>query len=201
MGRTQNILNEICIYLKNKKFNLSLQQNDGRINSILNENEILQLIEQKFNIDIPPSRDWADFYIDKMPVNIKITTTNTADNVSSKKGVYYALTGQIYSGNGQWEDYLKQLKQNIQDTDKDYYFLVVNKNNTNDIFINSLKQVSSLQANGNNLPFQIKWCDNKVMKFKSFDEVKHMLLGTLGQSIKLRADVYMSFQKYFSEYL
>jgi hypothetical protein len=158
-------------------------------------------LKKKFNIDIPVSRDWADFYIDTMPVNIKITTTNTADNASSKKGVYFALTGQIYSGNGQWENYLKQLQQNIQDTNKDYYFLIINKDNTNDIFINSLKQVSTLQPNGNNLPFQIKWCDNKIMIYKSFDEAKKLLLETLGKSIKLRADAYISFQKYFGEYL
>jgi hypothetical protein len=198
---SQIILEEICNYLKNKDFSLSSQRDDGRINSALNEDDILKLIEKKFNIDIPVSRDWADFYIDTMPVNIKITTTNTADNASSKKGVYFALTGQIYSGNEQWENYLKQLQQNIKDTNKDYYFLIINKDNTNDIFINSLKQVSTLQANGNNLPFQIKWCDNKTMITKSFDEAKKLLLETLGKSIKLRADAYISFQKYFGEYL
>jgi hypothetical protein len=199
--KTQNTLDNICDYLKKQNINLSSQQKDGRINSILNEDEILKIIEQKFNIDIPSVRDWADFYIDKIPVNIKITTTNTADNASSKKGLYYALTGQIYQGNNQWENYLKQLKQNIKDTDKDYYFLIINKNDTNDIFINSLKQISTLQPNGNNLPFQIKWCDNKAMKPKSFKEVKSLLVGTLGKSIKLRADAYISFKKYFSEYL
>lgn len=194
-------LKEICNYLKSIKFNLSSKQQDGRINSILNEDEILKLIENKFDIDIPTARDWADFYIDKIPVNIKITTTNTADNASSKKGLYYALTGKIYQGNGQWDNYLKQLKQNIKMTNKDYYFLIVNKTNTNDIFINSLKQISTLQPNGNNLPFQIKWCDNKKMIPKDFDKVKKLLLGTLGKSIQLRADAYISFKKYFNEYL
>ena len=151
----QKELAEICNYLKNIDFSLSLPQKDGRINSILNEDEILRLIENKFDIDIPVARDWADFYINAIPVNIKITTTNTADNASSKKGLYYALTGQVYSGSGQWEDYLKQLKHNIKDTNKDYFFLIVNKNNTGDVFINSLKQISTLQPNGNNLPLGI----------------------------------------------
>jgi hypothetical protein len=93
------------------------------------------------------------------------------------------------------------IEQNTRDTNKDYYFLIINKNDTNDVFINSLKQVSTLQANGNNLPFQIKWCDNKVMIAKSFDESKKLLLETLGKSIKLRADAYISFKKYFGVYL
>ena len=80
MNLAKNKLVEICNYLQSFNFKLSNQQNDGRINSILNEDEVLKIIEQKFNIETPQARDWADFYIDKTPINIKITTTNTADN-------------------------------------------------------------------------------------------------------------------------
>lgn len=201
MNQAQNKLNKISNYLKTLNFQLSSQQDDGRINSILNENEVLKLIEKKFDIDIPQARDWADFYIDNIPVNIKITTTNTADNVSSKKGLYYALTGEIYQGNGQWGNYLQLLKQNLKETKKDYYFLIINKQNTNDIFINSFKNISTLQPNGNNLPFQIKWRDNKKLNSKSWAKTKSLLLGTLGQSLKLRADAFVSFQKHFSQYI
>jgi hypothetical protein len=192
---------DIKNYLQDKNFVLSKNQNDGRINSILNEDEVLKLIEQKFNINIPNARDWADFYIDRIPVNIKITTTKTADNASSKKGLYYALTGEIYSGGNSWDNYLKNLKENIKNSNKDYYFLVINKDNTNDIFINSLKQISKLQANGNNLPFQIKWSDNKKPKKQSWNNSKSLLLKTLGKSLKLRADAFVSFEKYFGDYL
>jgi len=198
---TLQTLEEIKNYLANSSITLTSNQADGRLNSAINEDEILKIIEQKFDIKIPNARDWADFYIDNIPVNIKITTTMTADNASSKKGLYYALTGEVYVGSESWELYLKKLKQNIKDTDKDYYFLVVNKTNTKDIFINSLKQISTLQPNGNNLPFQIKWNDNRVIVKKSFDDVKRILLEALGKSLKLRADAYFSFQRYFGEYL
>lgn len=201
MNQTQNQLKKIRNYLQQLNFQLSNQQNDGRINSILNEDEILKLIEKEFDIDIPQARDWSDFYIGNIPVNIKITTTNTADNASSKNGLYFALTGEIYQGNGQWDNYLKLLKQNLKNTDKDYYFLIINKQDTNDIFINSLKNISTLQPNGNNLPFQIKWCDNKKLHQKSWTETKALLLGILGKSLKLRADAFVSFQKYFKQYL
>ena len=55
--------------------------------------------------------------------------------------------------------------------------------------------------NGNNLPFQIKWDENRIPSKKSFKEAKKMLLEGLGKSIKLRADVYFIFKNYFSEYL
>lgn len=201
MNQAKNELVKICNYLQTSRFQLSDKQNDGRINSILNEDEVLKIIERKFNIETPQARDWADFYINKTPVNIKITTTNTADNASSKKGLYYALTGEIYVGNGQWDNYLKLLKENLKETEKDYYFLVINKEDTNDVFINSLKNISSLQPSGNNLPFQIKWCDNKKLNPKSWVATKKLLLNTLGKSLRLRADAFVSFQKYFNQYL
>jgi len=194
-------MNEIVNYLKSGDMLLSKQSKDGRVNSILNEDEILRIIEQRFNIDVPRARDWADFYIDAIPVNIKVTTTNTADNASSKKGVYYALTGTIYQGNNTWEQYLQSLKENISDSEKDYYFLIINKEDTQDIFFNSLKCITSLVPNGNNLPFQIKWKDNKILQRKTFEEAKALILKTLGKSMQLRADAYLSFQKYFGEYL
>ena len=120
---------------------------------------------------------------------------------SSKNGLYYALTGEIYTGNGQWNNYLKLLKQNLKETEKDYYFLVINKENTNDIFINSLKNISTLQPNGNNLPFQIKWCNNKELCPKSWVATKQLLLSTLGKSLRLRADAFDSFKKHFRQYL
>jgi len=201
MNAAENKLREIVDYLKEEDLYLTSNAEDGRVNSITNEDEILRIIERKFNIDLPSARDWADFYIDKIPVNIKVTTTNTADNASSKKGIYYALTGKVYQGNNTWEMYLKTLKENISESNKDYYFLIINKTDNNDIFYNSLKSISSLVPNGNNLPFQIKWKDNKIPIIKSFEESKRLILGTLGKSIELRADAYISFKKYFSEYL
>ena len=193
-------LQEIVDYLKNSNLSLSNTQKDGRINSILNEDEVLKIIEKKFKIEIPTAREWADFYIDETPVNIKITTTTTADNASSKKGLFYALTGKIYKGNS-WKHYLKELKENIKETNKDYYFLIINKNHNQDIFYNSLKSLNKVVPNGNNLPFQIKWDENRIPSKKNFKEAKKMLLEGLGKSIKLRADVYFIFKNYFSEYL
>ena len=194
-------LKEIVDYLREKNLSLSKSQKDGRINSILNEDEVLKVIEQKFEIEIPNVREWADFYIDNIPVNIKITTTQTADNASSKKGLFYALTGKIYKGNNSWEHYLKELKENIKETDKDYYFLIINKKDNQDIFYNSLKSLNKIVPNGNNLPFQIKWDENRIPIRRNFNEAKKMLLEKLGKSIKLRADVYFIFKNYFSEYL
>jgi hypothetical protein len=48
---------------------------------------------------------------------------------------------------------------------KDYYFLVINKKNSKDIIINSIKGLVILTSNINNLPFQICWNKNRVYKY------------------------------------
>ena len=195
-----NQLNAICLYLKNHNIKLSKTHGDGRINSINNEDEILTCLIKFFNIEVSNVRSWADFFVDSVPVNIKITTTKTADNASSKEGLYYALTGLLYSGNNDWENYLRLLSENIQPSLKDYYFLVINKDNPQDILYNSLKCINKLTPNGNNLPFQIRWQDNKIPIQRSFEESKKLLLKALGKSLQLRANAYKSFKQYFGEY-
>jgi len=120
------ILSEIVSYLTDYNFELSSINNDGRVNSILNEDEVLKIISKKFDIVIPSSRNWADFYVNDIPVNIKITTTTTNDNASSKKGIYFALTGQVYVGSESWESYLKRLSQDIRPLRKSFFYVKIN---------------------------------------------------------------------------
>jgi hypothetical protein len=63
---------------------------DGRVQSSIHEQEILNLLEKTLSkrIIIPKIRMWYDFLIFDfklgwLPVNIKITTTKTYDNVSN----------------------------------------------------------------------------------------------------------------------
>lgn len=94
------------------------------------------------------------------------------------------------------------MKENIgKNKHKDYYFLIINKNDTNDIFVNSLKFIKTLQANGNNLPFQCKWNDNKEMEERSFEDSQKFILTKFGESIKLRNNIYLNFKRLFNEYI
>lgn len=200
-----NLLNEIVEFLKKQNLNLSKNSPDGRINSALNEDEIINILSSKFIIERPDTRDWYDFSFKQndnfYPVNIKISTTKTADNLNCKLGIYYALTGESDNcDNGvNWETYFAALSKNIKENSKDYYFLIINKDNTKDIFATSLKCLTKLVANGNNLPFQAKWDDNRTLTNRSFNEAKSFILSNLGESLKLRADAYFLFTKYFNE--
>lgn len=201
-------IGEICQYLCNKKVALSSITADGRLNAAINESEIISIIQEKFDIIVPRSRAWYDFAIEDgenfFPVNIKVTDTTHADNLNCKLGLYYALTGRKPSFQNEigWLPFFEELSKNFgYDKTHDYYFLVVNKSNRNDIFCTTLKSLRTLQPNGNNLPFQSRWKENRIPQFRTFESAAEMLLTTLGQSIKLRADVYFNFKRYFPQYV
>jgi len=203
------ILEDIKNYLINNKLNLSSGSRDGRINSAVNENAILSHIKSKYSdiIKTPKMRDWYDFSIEKdgefYPINIKITDTTHADNLNCKLGIYYALSGNLppFDNEVSWIDYFDKLHQAIKENDKDYYFLVINKEDTTDIFVNGLKTLNQLQPNGNNLPFQCKWNINRKPIERNFDEAKKFLLSNFGLSIKQRAEIYFIYKRFFGEYL
>lgn len=201
-------LSEIRDFLIRESFKLSNPLKDGRLNSSVNESEIINIIKTNFKIEVPNSRQWFDFsFIEQgefIPVNIKVTTTNTADNLNCKLGIYYSLTGLMpdFHNEIDWLNYFEKLKANLgTHTNKDYYFLIINKDNPKDVFINTLKGIKVLQANGNNLPFQCKWNSNKLIENRTFDQSRDFILGKFGESIKLRADIYFNFKRLFSEYV
>ncbi|EEC22610.1 hypothetical protein HP9810_884g12 [Helicobacter pylori 98-10] len=196
-------LNEIAEFLKTNPYNLSQPLQDGRLNSSVNEEEILNAIKYFFPIQLPKAREWWDFSFEEndifYPVNI--TTTKTADNLNCKLGIYYALCGLLPEFNNEiaWEKYFQKLHKDLgKNTDRDYYFLIINKNDPKDIFINSLKGIQTLQPNGNNLPFQCKWDNNRGIIQRDFDGSKNFILSALAESIKLRSSI--DLKEFFGEF-
>ncbi len=188
-------LNEIAEFLRTNPYHLSQPLQDGRLNSSVNEEEILNTIKDYFPIQLPRVREWWDFSFEEndifYPVNIKTTTTKTADNLNGKLGIYYALCGLVPEFNNEiaWEKYFQKLHKDLgKNTNRDYYFLIINKNDPKDVFINSLKGIQTLQPN--NLPFQCKWDNNREIVQRSFIESKNFILSTLAKSVKLRANIY-----------
>ncbi|MGN8531783.1 restriction endonuclease [Helicobacter pylori] len=198
-------LNEIAEFLKTNPYHLSQPLQDGRLNSSVNEEEILNTIKDYFPIQLPKAREWWDFSFKEndifYPVNIKTTTTKTADNLNGKLGIYYALCGLVPEFNNEiaWEKYFQKLHKDLgTNTNRDYYFLIINKNDPKDVFINSLKGIQTLQPN--NLPFQCKWDDNREIIQRDFDGSKNFILSTLAKSVKLQANIYLTFKEFFGEF-
>ncbi|MWV62313.1 type I DNA topoisomerase [Helicobacter saguini] len=148
---------------------------------------------------------WLDFNIEcddvYSPINIKISGIKSADNVDSKDGLYYALTGKQLKNDNVYEKYFQNLKNNLQENNKDYYCLIINliinKNDLNDNFYTSLETLNKIQSHDNDLPFQAKWDDNKHRINRDYNEAKHLLLHNLEKSLELAARAYSVFKECF----
>ena len=170
----EDYLNRITDYLRANPVSLSHENRDGRVNSIANEDEIIDRLELVFSnfLDRPEARSWYDFkiiapYGGQLYVNLKVSdlSIRTADNLSSKIGMGYALTGRDDLSSS-WNDFNANVKKYLT-TGYDYYFLIVNKKNTSDVFWTSLKRINRLVPNGNNLPFQCDWSQERTWNHRS----------------------------------
>jgi hypothetical protein len=167
-------------------FNLSNDHADGRLNSAFSEESIKEKLKQSAELQdiktfLPPERFWYDiaFEIDQVfiPINIKVTKGNSADNVSSKKSMFYAFTGIDPETKSitRFSSFHEELFKNINLTaDFDYYFIIVYKD-TLEVKVTSLMEIETLTPNGNNLPFQCKWNGVKKTKRNREEQIKYIL--------------------------
>lgn len=174
-------LKEACLTMNNSV------TADGRISSAVSEDIITNFMQtdvilteklKSYNvkITIPKSRYWYDFLISNndnsiyIPANIKISSLIGQDNLSSKNGVLYALTGDIeasdVAGSIKWPLFWKLINKHMKTfSNADYYFLIINKNDSHDIFYTSLKTIKTLVPNGSNPPCQCSWGSNRERDF------------------------------------
>jgi hypothetical protein len=186
-NRLPMIMYNMQIYLKTQEIQFSNQNEDGRINSCSDEEKIIDLLKGQFGTRIkkPKARMWYDilaydYRYGWIPINIKTTTTLTSDNTGNLAMCVYAYTDTILDihrektyDNGNMSEILFEKLQNKQynyNNKKDYYFLVLNKAKSQDIIINSVKGLSILTPNINNLPFQVNWSKNKNFKYENINK-------------------------------
>jgi hypothetical protein len=203
------IMYKIKTYLISQKFQFSNSNEDGRINSCVDEDEIIKLLIQNFNDKIkkPKIRMWYDilafdYMYGWIPINIKTTTTLTSDNTGNLTMCVYAYTDELLDinsdksyENGKMSTILfNKLKNKKYNTNnkKDYYFIVLNKNNSSDIIINSVKGLTVLTPNINNLPFQVNWSKNKSFKYENINKKIKLFIECLQKPKLSWKEVFMS---------
>jgi hypothetical protein len=192
------ILYKIQKYLQNCNFEFTNQTNDGRINSCIDEEKIIVLLLEKFNnrIKKPNIRMWYDILVFDnicgwLPVNIKTTTTKSSDNTGNLAMCVYAYTDEkldvhknnTYENGKMSELLIKKIKEKKYNKiyKKDYYFIVLNKNNSNDIIVNSVLGLQKITPNNNNLPFQIMWNKNRNFIYNKINYKIKMFIECLQQ--------------------
>jgi hypothetical protein len=196
LKRLPLIMYKIKKYLKLQAFEFTSQNEDGRINSSIDEDKVIKLLIEKFGEKIkkPKIRMWYDilafdYMYGWLPINIKTSTTRTNDNTGNLAMCVYAYTNEILDihrdksyQNGKMSDILfNKLKNKEYNTNnkKDYYFIVLNKTDGSDIIVNSVKGLTILTPNINNLPFQVCWDKNRIFKYKNINKNIKMFIDCL----------------------
>ncbi len=196
-------------YLKLQAFNFSTKNEDGRINSCIDEEEVIKLLLKEFGerIKKPKKRMWydilaLDYMYGWLPINIKTTTTKTSDNTGNLAMCVYAYTDEILDihidksyENGKMSKILFNKLKNKEynnNNKKDYYFLVLNKEDANDIIVNSVKGLSILTQNINNLPFQVCWNKNRNYKYDNINKKIKQFINCLQRPKPSWREIFMT---------
>jgi hypothetical protein len=203
------IMYRIQKYLKSQAFQFSCENDDGRINSCIDEDKVIQILTDKFGDYIikPRIRMWYDilafdFRYGWIPINIKSTTTITSDNTGNLAMCVYAYTNveldihrdKSYENGKMSHILLNSLKNKDfnRNHKKDYYFIVLNKTNPKDIIINSVKGLSTLTPNINNLPFQVCWDKNRTFSYEQIQTKVQLFLACLKKPKPSWKETFMS---------
>ena len=180
---------EALEYLNTLTIAVSESHEDGRVNSIDDEDTIIDLLIEKYgdNVEKPPARCWWDIKVFGYPLNFKSSKFGSAaDNFSSKAAILYALTNipEEEVTCSSWKQFQKKLQHNSsQQTPRDYYIIVLDKT-TNRVYLQSLKSLNKLTPNGNNLPFQIKWKDNVEPVQRNYGQAYDFLIECYKESVR-----------------
>ena len=156
MANPPQVLSKIGEYLAaaNMEWLTASSKRDGRLDFATNEDRVLEKIAQEIpHNSTTPSSELVDFSIREngvlLPVNLKLTELGSAnDNINCKLGIYYALTGQEpdFANEISWDNFFKRLATDMRENNRDYYFLIVNKNKTSDVFVQGLKTLAQFGA-------------------------------------------------------
>ena len=194
------VLVEIEDFLQYNEVELSISGRDGRLDSAGAEEAIFEKLKAsgRWNVSSPNetghTRAWYDMkVIEGMTeyfVDIKVSNFSSADNTNAKKATYYLLTGLSPEGvPDQDGPFFESMRANDNpDEDRDYYYLVVNKNNPRDAFLCSLKTLTQVTSNPSNLPFQANWDKNRDAIYRSWQEAKNWLLSYWAVSLQKKIE-------------
>ena len=190
-------MEDVQSFLSNSFLVLCKESRDGRVNSQKDEDIIIEKLQEKYSdyITVPPARYWYDIKHKhtNTPINIKSTSLSGSDNASNFLALLHCFTDiQIEDTRGankskDWKqliNWVKDNQQNIKNNNRDYWFLVVDKNNTKNVFWNSLKKLPAPTGNPSNMPFQVDWRKNKDPKHRTHNESLNLYLDLVITSIK-----------------
>lgn len=163
----------------------------------------------EFTFEVTTNGTWYDFLVKSadesvwMPINLKVSSLKGNDNLSSKEGLFYALTGVRPEGGmiRNWDLFCQNMATHVkrEGCSADYYYLVVEKlkdGAAGRVFWTSLLELHRVTPNGSNPPFQCKWKENMDRRDWTREEAVDYLLDIIGETFVLRAKALDSFKQH-----
>lgn len=185
---------QVCDYLRQQELRLAIAGQDPRLDSAQAGARVVQAIQNanQWVVEAPNlarnnNRCWYDARIDRLYVKVKISTCSSPDNTNAKHAVYWLLTGQdpTVSRRSTNNRFFRNMRDSEDpDETRDFYYVIVNKSDTSDIFIVSLKGIATCYPAHNNLPFQAKWDECRTPVRRTWTQARDFLLGIYATSIR-----------------
>ena len=189
---------EAVEYLNTLTIAVSENHEDGRVNSIDDEDTIIDLLIERYgdNVEKPKARCWWDVKIFGHPLNIKSSNFKSGDNFSSKLALLYALTdipeGEIKANS--WKSFQEKLKEHKGENNRDYYIIVLSKLDGK-VYLQSLKSLRKINSNGNNLPFQVNWGNNTEPVERTYLQAYDFLIECYKESVRKKITSHDGFEE------
>lgn len=163
----------------------------------------------EFTFEVTINGTWYDFLVKSaddsiwMPINLKVSSLIGSDNLSSKEGLFYALTG-VRPKDGlirNWDLFCSNTAKHVkrENCSADYYYLVVEKlkgGKAGRVFWTSLLELQRVTPNGSNPPFQCRWRENIERNVRDRARAVDNLLDVVGETFVLRARALDSFKRH-----
>jgi hypothetical protein len=201
LNTIDGFLNEMCEFISSEEFDLCKDNDDGRVNSSIDENIVLDMLVEKYPEYIykMPPRSWCDFkHIPTgEPINFKSTGMQSSDNSCNYLSILHCFSdldipdsrkANKTKDKKEWFQWLKENHQKLNDESfdnhRDYWFLVVNKNDNSNVLYNSIKQLNVLSVNPSNPPFQVNWSQNTNIITRTFREAFLFVSKTIKETIR-----------------
>tara|TARA_B100000131_G_scaffold317335_1_gene359159 strand:+ start:156 stop:797 length:642 start_codon:yes stop_codon:yes gene_type:complete len=194
------VLKDIENYLKNFQIEIAEKiEGEHRVSSLKDEGTVKSALRQNKKLkphilDVPP-RGFGDMVVldydmkTEYVVNIK-TSIGSSDNCFSKIGFVYCLTDLEPQDLPKSMNFLKMnelIETHKADvSNKDYYFLCVDKNDSSNVLVRGAKQISNWTVNINQSNvLQINWKKEKKSEptIRTWDESYEVLMGGVKKSI------------------
>jgi len=186
-------------FISKARFTLCEDHEDGRLNSSIDEETILDLLMERYGKEIlhrPKHRKWFDVWHipSGTPINIKTTTMTSADNACNFLALLWCFTDleidkeRSANKSKDWGELLNFLEENssFESESRDYWFFVVDKRDTSNVVVNSLKSLPKPTGNPSNPPFQVNWNDNQKQEKRTFKEALELYIGICISDIEKR---------------